>query len=94
MKTILYIYLGISILTFIMCTLEDISAIHRAKSILIKRGKSDIAGVIQTFIKLTIMSFIPILNLILLITLVFAGDKIDNEIDKMINEANKNMGEE
>jgi len=94
MKIILYIYLGISILTFIMWTLENISAIHRAKSILTKKGKSDIAGTIGSFIKLIIMSFIPVFNLILLIALMFAGDKIDNEVNKMINETNINMRKE
>ena len=96
---ILKIYLGIGILTFICITLTNLSAIRCVKNKYGKKldaieTKTDIAGTILTWLKLIIVSFIPIYNVIMLFCLVFMGDKITTRSNEIVEEALKNAEKE
>ena len=92
---LLKIYLGISIITFILIVLNNFSIVNRMKN---KYGKEidaksketkkkDIAGIVLGWLKAVIMSFIPIYNIILLIVMLFFGNKIEEKSDEMVKSA-------
>lgn len=92
---LLKIYLGISIITFILIVLNKFSIVNRMKN---KYGKEidaksketkkkDIAGIVLGWLKAVIMSFIPIYNIILLIVMLFFGNKIEEKSDEMVKSA-------
>lgn len=92
---LLKIYLGISIITFILMVLNNFSIVNRMKN---KYGKEidaksketkkkDIAGIVLGWLKAVIMSFIPIYNIILLIVMLFFGNKIEEKSDEMVKSA-------
>lgn len=87
---ILYIYLGVSILTLVLLLLTNASLIHTAKLKLKdlpdKHGE-DKAGVIGVYIKLAVISFIPIVNVFFLFLLLFCGDEINKKANKIIDGA-------
>lgn len=90
----LYIYLGISILTFIIFSLTSASLIHVAKSKikdLPDKYEKDKAGLINSYLKLFIISFIPFVNIFFLFTLIFCGNEINKRTNKMVDEAIKNL---
>lgn len=92
---LLKIYLCISILTLISMILINFSLVNRVKN---KYGdeidakskktkKKDVAGTILLFLKLVIMSFIPMYNIVLLVLILFFMDKIEQKEDEMIKSA-------
>lgn len=92
---LLKIYLGISIITFILIVLNKFSIVNRMKN---KYGKEidaksketkkkDIAGIVLGWLKAVIMSFIPIYNIILLIVMLFFGNKIEEKSNEMVKSA-------
>lgn len=92
---LLKIYLGISILTLVLMILNNFSIVNRMKN---KYGKEieeksketkkkDIAGIILDWLKVVIMSFIPVYNIILLIVMLFFGNKIEEKSDEMVKNA-------
>lgn len=92
---LLKIYLGISIITFILIVLNKFSIVNRMKN---KYGKEidaksketkkkDIAGIVLGWLKAVIISFIPIYNIILLIVMLFFGNKIEEKSDEMVKSA-------
>ena len=92
---LLKIYLGISVLTLVLMILNNFSIVNRMKN---KYGKEieeksketkkkDVAGIILGWLKVAIMSFIPIYNIILLIVMLFFGNKIEEKSDEMVKNA-------
>lgn len=92
---LLKIYLCISILTLIGMILVNFSLVNRVKN---KYGdeidakskktkKKDVAGTILLFLKLIVMSFIPLYNIVLLVLILFFMDKIEQQTDEMIKNA-------
>ena len=49
--------------------------------------KKDIAGIVLGWLKAVIISFIPIYNIILLIVMLFFGNKIEEKSDEMVKSA-------
>lgn len=87
---ILYIYLGVSILTFIVFVLTNASLIHTAKGKikdLPNKHEKDKAGLVISYLKLFIISFIPIVNVFFLFILLFCGDEINKRTSKIIDAA-------
>ena len=87
---ILYIYLGISVLTLIIFILTNLSLIHgvktKIKDIPDKQNK-DVAGLINAYLKLAIISFIPLVNIFMLIIVLFYGDEINKRTNKLVEDA-------
>lgn len=92
---LLKIYLGISILTLICMILTNFSLVNKMEN---KYGdeinakakktkKKDIAGTILACLKVVIMSFIPIYNIILLIVILFFMNKVEEKSDEMVKSA-------
>ena len=89
------IYLGISILTLICYILTNLSTIQRVKNkykekLEIVETKSDLAGSILAWLKITIISFIPIYHILMLIVIIFMGDKITKRSDEIVENALRN----
>jgi hypothetical protein len=89
---IFYIYLGVSILTLTIMILTNLSLIHnvkeKTKDIPDKR-KKDRAGLVNAFLKIAVISFIPLVNLFFLLLMIFYGEEINKNTNKMIDEAIK-----
>lgn len=49
--------------------------------------KKDVAGTILLFLKVIIMSFIPLYNIVLLVLILFFMDKLEQRTDEMIKSA-------
>lgn len=87
---LLKIYLGISVLTFVLYTLINFSLQNKIKRKYTdkmkenKNKKKDVFGVIFSWLRLVIMSFIPIYNILLLIVIIFKSDEIMNEGENKI----------
>ena len=92
---LLKIYLGISILTLILYVLINFSVMRRVKN---KYGeklddiksKTDLAGSIRSCLKIIIISFIPIYNILMLICAVFTDNKIIAKSEEIIENALRN----
>ena len=90
---LLKIYLGISVLTFVLYTLIDFSLQNKMKHKYAdkmkenKNKEKDVFGVIFSWLRLVIMSFIPIYNILLLIVIIFKSDEIINEGENKIKTA-------
>lgn len=91
LKICLWIYLGISILTFLsyfllMCSLSNkIQTKHKIK----KSENPSVSGYLLSIIKLLIISFIPIINIVFLLGVLFVPDleKVTlEETEKILNE--------
>lgn len=85
------IYLAISLTVVVLFALYNLSLANRAKQkygvkIKFNGGYKDNAGVLLSWIKMIVISFIPIYNIIMLIILVFFQNKITEKTDCMINE--------
>lgn len=96
---LLKIYFTISILTLILFSLQNLSGINRVKNKygndLDKfEGKKDIAGAIMAWLKIAIISFIPLYNLFMLVILVFFTSKITEQTDEIVKNAVKNKRRE
>ena len=89
------IYLGISILTLICYILTNLSAIQRVKNKYKEKldtveAKSDLAGSILAWLKIAIISFIPIYHILMLVVIIFMGDKITKRSDEIVENALRN----
>ena len=96
---LLKIYLGISVLVFVLFVLQNLSGVNRAKNKygdeLSKYGKQkDVAGSILSWLKLVIISFIPIYHILMLIVLVFYTSKINEKSDELVKSAIEKAREE
>ena len=92
---LLKIYLCISILTLICMILTNFSLVNRTKN---KYGdeidaksketkKKDIAGTILSWMKVVIMSFIPLYNIVLLVVVLFFMNRVEEKSDEMVKSA-------
>ena len=52
--------------------------------------KYDLAGSILAWLKITIISFIPIYHILMLIVIIFMGDKITKRSDEIVENALRN----
>ena len=87
---LLYIYLGVSILTFIVFLLTNASLIHAVKGKikdLPDEHRKDKAGLVNSYLKLFIISFIPLVNVFFLFILLFCGDEINKRTNKLVEAA-------
>ena len=90
---LLKIYLGISVLTFVLYTLINFSLQNKMKRKYAdkmkenKNKKKDISGVVFSWLRLVIMSFIPIYNILLLFVLIFKSDEILLQGEEKVKEA-------
>lgn len=90
---LLKIYLGISILTFILYTLQNFSLQNKMKRKYANKikeklnKKKDISGIIFSWLRLAILSLVPIYNILLLLILIFKSDEIMIEGEKQVKEA-------
>lgn len=96
---LLKIYLGISVLTLILFALQNLSGINRVKN---KYGdeldkfeeNKDITGTIMAWLKMAIVSFIPLYNILMLIILIFFTSKLTEKIDENVKNAVEKTREE
>lgn len=90
---LLKIYLGISVLTLVLYTLVNFSLQNKMKRKYAdkinekKNKKKDISGVVFSWLRLVIMSFIPIYNMLLLFVLIFKSDEIMFQGEEKVKEA-------
>ena len=84
----LYIYIGFSLLTFVLMWLQTITLSRKIveKHGLTKTRKADHVAMFLEMLKIFIMSFVPILNLILFCSVVFLGNRIEKEVTKQVEE--------
>ena len=85
-------YLVISSVTFILYLLKDVSltCLAKEKCNTGKNVNKDITGILFAYLKLLVISFIPIFNILFLIVILFMEDKLNKEANRIINEAIKN----
>lgn len=91
---LLNIYLGISCITLVLFILHNLSGINRAKHRLKDENlysvkHNDFAGVLLSWIKMVIISFIPIYNILMLIVLLFCSNEVTRRTDDIIDKALK-----
>ena len=55
--------------------------------------KTDLAGSILAWLKIAIISFIPIYHILMLIVIIFMGDKITKRSDEIVENALRNAEE-
>lgn len=96
---LLKIYLIISILTLILFALQNLSGINRVKNRYGDEldkfdGKKDIAGTVMAWLKMAIISFIPLYNIFMLVILVFCSSKINEKADEIVKNAVEKAREE
>ena len=90
---LLKIYLGISILTLVLYTLTNFSLQNRMKRKYTDKIKEklnngkDISGIIFSWLRLIVMSFIPIYNILLLLILIFKSGEVMLQGEKRVKEA-------
>lgn len=92
---LLKIYLGISILTLICSVLTNFSTMQRVRNKYKEKldtieTKTDLVGSILSWLKIVIISFIPIYHILMLIVIVFMGDKITTRSDEIVENALRN----
>lgn len=61
----------------------------KKKNIEIEKQKTSISEHILPQLKIVIMSFLPIYNVIMLLVMLFKGDMFDEEVDKRLKDLNK-----
>ncbi len=89
---LLKIYLGISILTLVLYTLVNFSLENKMKHKYAdkikekKNKKKNIPDIIFSWLRLVVMSFIPIYNILLLLILIFKSDEIMIQGEKQVKE--------
>lgn len=90
---LLKIYLGISMLTLVLYTLTNFSLQNRMKRKYADKikeklnQKKDISGIIFSWLRLVVLSFIPIYNILLLFVLIFKSDEIMLQGEEKVKEA-------
>jgi hypothetical protein len=96
MKTLLYIYLGISVLTNILYALSTLKISHefRRRYPNIKAPKSHLTDKIFVIFKGVLIHFIPIFNIWLLFVYLFCDEKlVERTIEKMYLKLSKEASE-
>lgn len=89
---LLKIYLGISVLTIVLYILQIFSFQNRVKHKYTnkikekKNKKKDIHGEVIFWLRLVIVSFIPICNILLLIVIIFKSDEIMIKGEEIVKE--------
>lgn len=91
---LLNIYLGVSSVTLILFILHNLSDINRKKHKLKEENlynekHNDFAGVLLSWIKMIIISFIPIYNILMLLVLLFCSNEVIKRSDEIIDKAFK-----
>lgn len=91
---LLNIYLGISGVTLVLFILHNLSGVNRAKrklkdENLYSEKHNDFAGDLLSWIKMVIISFIPIYNILMLIVLLFCSNEVMRRTDEIIKNAFK-----
>lgn len=92
MKTLLYIYLGISVITFILHTFTSWKVAYEFKNKYpnIKIPKTHPMNKIFQLFKLVLICFMPIVNLIFFLTILFCGEKLEKRtIERVYSELAK-----
>lgn len=89
---LLKVYLSISVLTLICYVLTNFSTMQRVKNKYKEKldtieTKTDLAGSILAWLKIAIISFIPIYHILMLIVIIFMGDKITKRSDEIVGNA-------
>ena len=88
---LLKVYLSISVLTLICYVLTNFSTMQRVKNKYKDiETKTDLAGSILAWLKIVIISFIPIYHILMLIVIIFMGDKITKRSDEIVENALRN----
>lgn len=90
MKTLLYIYLGISILTLILYafTTLDISFEFKRRYPNANIAKSHFIEKVSSCFKTVLVSFMPILNICMFFVLLFKGDELtEKSIQKVLSKS-------
>ena len=88
---LLKIYLGISILTFVMYILTNMSLANRTKAkygdkLKKKNKKKDVPGVILSYTKIIIQCFLPLWNIVLLFVIIFCSSKVTKAADEAVEK--------
>lgn len=91
---LLNIYLSISGVTLVLFILHNLSGINRAKhrlkdENLYSEKHNDFAGILLSWIKMVIISFIPVYNILMLIVLLFCSNEVTRKTDEIIDKAFK-----
>ena len=92
MKILLYIYLGISAITILTHTFATLSVECEFKNRHpdIKVPKASLIQRIFTRFRVLVISFIPIVNLVMLLTYIFKYEKlVDSSIEKVLSSVSK-----
>jgi hypothetical protein len=91
--TLLYIYLAISIITLLqfLLAIMDASAKLKKRFPNISYEKSSFAEVISTGFRLILLSFMPIVNLMLSLTMLFKYDEFIESTVSKVYEKYKNQ---
>lgn len=83
----LYIYIGISLLTFIMLLLETCIVVKAiSKELKLKEANSMILPPFFQTLKLFIISFIPLFNIIVLCVILFCGNQLEETIKNNVKQ--------
>lgn len=92
MKTLLYIYLGISILATIMYIFSGLKAAHEFKRRYpnLERPKTPLVDKIFIMFKGILIHFIPLLNVLLIYAYLFRDEELEERvIEKMYSKLSK-----
>jgi hypothetical protein len=92
MKVLLYIYLGISVLTFILFTLTvvKISKEFKRRYPNIKAPKSPLVDHLLTYLKVLLLCFLPIANVAFFLLYLFCSEKTEERIiEKVYSKLSK-----
>lgn len=85
---LLYIYLGFSILTFLLMWLQTTIWSHKFKrkyhDLLSKKQRLDFMMTLLNFIKTLIICFVPVLNIVIFYLFLFSSDKLEDSILKRV----------
>lgn len=99
-KILFKVYLLISIIVLVLFVLHNLSGINRSqhkmkgKEINKENTYKDKAGTILVWMKMMVVSFIPIYHILMLIILLFFSSKIIEKTDKIVEETIKKMENE
>lgn len=89
----LYIYIGFSLLTFVLMLLQMTTLIHKLenkyKDKLPKNKNPNQIPFFFEVLKIFVMCFIPILNIIFFCSVLFLGNRIDTQVTKQVENEMK-----
>jgi hypothetical protein len=92
MKTLLYIYLGMSVLTYILYIFSVLKISHEFKRRYpnLKAPRKHLIDTIGTVFKITLIHFIPIFNIGLFFVYLFCDEKLEERtIEKLYLKLSK-----